>query len=64
MTAAREPSPHDVRVKELSRMSKRELASIIRRNHPNMWTAHPLETWNKDELVNDILRDEFPTVTA
>ena len=53
-------TPHDARVRELSRTSKRDLAAMVRRNHPHMWTAHPLESWNRDELVNEVLRDEFP----
>jgi hypothetical protein len=51
---------YEVRVKELSRMSKRALAHIWNLHHPNAWTAHPVESWNRDELVNDILRVEFP----
>jgi hypothetical protein len=56
-----EPSAHDRRVSELSRMPKSRLAPLWRQHNPNTWTAHPVETWNKDELINDILRAEFPT---
>lgn len=52
----------NARVRELSRMSKSQLAHIWRLGAGRncVWTAHPVETWNKDELINDILRAEFP----
>lgn len=50
-----------IRVRELARMSKGQLANVWRLNHPNtVWTATPPERWNVDELTNDILRAEFP----
>jgi hypothetical protein len=49
----------DLRVRELSRMCKSSLVAIVRRNHPHMWTAHPLERWSKDDLINEVLRDEY-----
>jgi hypothetical protein len=59
-----QPSAYDQRVRELYRMPKSRLAPLWRQHHPNAWTAHPVEKWNKDELINDILRAEFPTVGA
>ena len=53
------PDGYDDRVRELSKMPKARLAALIRVAHPRMWTASPLETWNKDELVNNVLDDEF-----
>lgn len=59
------PQPdRDARVRELSRMCKASLAAIIRRNHPNLWTAHPLTSWSKDELIREVLRDEYPEGVA
>lgn len=52
----------NIRVKELSRMSKAKLAQIWRlgAGGNSVWTAAPPERWNTDELINDILRHEFP----
>lgn len=51
----------NIRVKELSRMNKRQLANIWHAHNPgNVYVAAPVHTWNKDELVNDVLRTEFP----
>jgi hypothetical protein len=57
-------STYDRRVSELHRMPKHRLAPLWRRLHPNTITAHPVEKWNRDELVNDILRAEFPAAGA
>lgn len=49
--------PRD-RANQIMRMSKRDLIAIIRANTNIVWTAHPMESWNKDELVNEALRIE------
>jgi hypothetical protein len=48
----------DNRVKELSRMSKARLIAIYQPHC--LWSAHPLATWGKDELISSILSLEYP----
>jgi Leu/Phe-tRNA-protein transferase len=60
-----QPTARDLRISALYKMSKSKLAAHYRRVHPGLiWTAHPLEKWNKDELVNGILHVEFPTAVS
>jgi hypothetical protein len=49
----------DIRVRELSRMCRASLVAIVRQARPQMITAHPLERWSKDDLINEVLRDEY-----
>lgn len=50
-------TPRD-RARQIMRMSKRDLIAVIRANANIVWTAHPMASWNKDELVNEALRCE------
>ncbi len=40
----------------LHRKRKDQLAALYRQYSDMVWSAVPLERWNKDELVNEILR--------
>lgn len=55
---------YDARVRVLDRMSKASLAALVRQQGNIIWTAHPLTKWNKDELINEVLRYEFPERTT
>jgi hypothetical protein len=51
----------DARVVALYRTRKADLAALYRTLSPDMiWSAAQPEKWGKDELVNEILRIEFP----
>lgn len=51
----------DDRVRELSRISKKRLVAQWRSGPGRLvlWTAHPVERWNREELIADILAHEF-----
>lgn len=58
MTA--EMAAWDARVKELYRLKRVELAGMVRERSGLVWSAVPAEKWSKDELVNELLRLDFP----
>lgn len=47
------------RIEEISAMSKTELARRIQAEKTargiTSWYAHPMHTWNKDELINALI---------
>lgn len=49
----------DARRTELARLGKARLAQIWKYHRPNAWTAHPVHTWHKEEIIGDILDSEF-----
>jgi hypothetical protein len=52
----------DKRVKQLSKMNKTALSALWHELQCNpYWTVMPPSFWTKDELINDILRAEFPS---
>lgn len=48
----------DARVIEISRMSKAQLAAIVRANRNIVWSAKPVERWSKDELISEVVEFE------
>ena len=46
------------RGRELNRMRKAELCALYRRLG-HVWSANPLESWRKDEIVNGIIDVEW-----
>jgi hypothetical protein len=56
-----------VRRRQLVKVSKQELIGMCREGVPNprggrtqVWGAHPLERWTKEEILNTILDIEYP----
>jgi hypothetical protein len=51
-------SPRDTYSITLSRMSKAALVRLVH-GQGNVVGAHPLETWNREELITEALRAQF-----
>jgi hypothetical protein len=50
----------DERVKALDKMSKATLVSeFVRVVGRPEWTAHPIERWHREELIDEILDVEY-----
>lgn len=58
---AHKKAQFDARVRELYRMPKARLVQMINARH-NFVLGAPTTAWSKDELVSDVLRDEFPGI--
>lgn len=52
-------SAYDVRVRELSRMPKAALEQLVNSRHHFVLGGPSQVRWSKDELIAEILRDEF-----
>lgn len=52
----------DARAVQLDRMARHHLVAIVR-ECGGAWLMGGPETWDKSELVDEILRAEFPEVT-
>lgn len=48
----------DARVVEISRMTKAQLAGIVRAHRNIVWSARPVERWSKDELISEVVEFE------
>ena len=56
--AAAAVTTREDRRRELARLTKAQLVKLYRPRC--LYSAHPLETWRKDELISSLLSLEFP----
>lgn len=54
----------DQRVRELNRMTRAELTTLVNLSHVFVHGGPSQVRWSKDELINQVLRDDFPEVWA